>query len=611
MSDPSYSVLEPSVAPYTSSISFNVKRTGGSGICSASIATSNGSATSTADYKSTSSKFIWTNGDLTDKSFDIEVYRNPLKIIDIGFTASLNNPFNATLADYSKSIGNIINVGDPGIIEFVDASYITYENAGYMIFEITRSGGTSGIVSSSFTTIDGTAISGSPGIGDYRGQAKTLVWNDGDDSKRYISIIIDGEDGVIEADKVFSGSLYNPYGTTLGLSQSTVTIVDTSVYVQFVDDIFVSELNGGVEVMMALEKVGDTENTVSVTLHFIGGSSDFQNPPARGLTSGPGDMYFTYNYMNPISADLYKTITWNPTSPRVQLVNSYFNGYVEDYTRINSTCSIESPVNCVAGTRNKAMTQIGQVNGAGDVFYNIVRFEKSASYEITEFVNDTASLSAFVLNQYGVEVHTTASYTTIDGTAIAGIDYKAVTSESRFVGHLQPGPLLGTFDYLPITVEVYPSIRGKSFYVQLSNPTPVESASIVYPSKCEFYGRVYGSYVTFVTSSMTLPATDGFTTEPYIIEVDRKVADANPLTVFANMTGIYNTDNFFFPDGNTTHVLTWGSGETGIKILTFGGAILQSMAENGYFTMSLAKQYPTDDVEFSPTSSIRVTYAIP
>jgi hypothetical protein len=610
--DPSYSVDEPSIAPYTSSLSFIVKRTGGSGISSASIATSNGSATSPVDYKATSSKFVWAGGDLVDKSFDVEVYKNPLKQINIGFTASLSDPYNATLANYSKSIGNIIDVTNAGVIEFVDASYTVYENGGSMTFHITRSGGSDGAVTASFTTIDGTAISGSANPYDYIGKSFPLMWENGEGTSKYVAILINGEDNIIDGDKYFSGSLFNPIGgAVLGLSQSTVTIIDSTVYVQFLDDRFVAAENGNPEVILALEKVGNTPNTVSVVLHFIGGSTDFQYPPASGFTSGPGDMYFVYEPMSPHAVNMYKTITWEPTSPRVQFVPSYFNGYIDDTLRINSTCSIESPVNCVAGARNKAVTRVAQVNGSSDVFYNIARFEKSASYEITEFVNNTASLNATVLNHYGIEVNTTASYTTVDNTAIAGVDYKAASGEVKFEGVPQPGPLLNSFASLPIDVEVYSSIRGKSFFLQLSNPQPAASVSLVYPTKCEMYGRIYGSYVTFLTSSMTLPATDGFTEEPYIIEVDRKVADANPLTVIANMTGIYNTENFFFPDGNTTHVLTWGSGETGLKILTFGGAVVQSMLENGYFTMSLAKQYPTDDVEFSPTSSIRVTYAIP
>jgi uncharacterized delta-60 repeat protein len=111
-----------------------------------------------------------------------------------------------------------------GTLQFSRAAYRRDEIpiGGVQAVTVTRTGGSSGQVSATVTTSDGTAIVGA----DYAAVIGTVSFADGDTEPRSINVPIT-LDTIAEPDKSLTLTLSNPRGcATLGASTATLTIVD-------------------------------------------------------------------------------------------------------------------------------------------------------------------------------------------------------------------------------------------------------------------------------------------------------------------------------------------------------------------------------------------------
>ena len=605
-----YSIDEPNPT-LTASLTFYVTRSGGTdGISSASCYTSDGSATGGVDYMTTSSVIVWSHGNHLLKPFVVEVYRNTAKSYDIGFTASLNNQYNSLLGTVSQSIATIINTGDNGIIEFISSSYTAYESASAMTFHITRSYGTNGFVSAVFTTIDGTAISGS----DYTGSRSTISWNNGENDIKTIDIVLGGEDGVIDGNKIFTGSLSDVVNGILGTtSQSYVTIIDTTAIIQFADSVFVGEDGATVQTLW-YERIGYAGNDISMSVNGSPGlnthSPDGQI--TKGLRAEPGEWGGT------------QTVSWASGSDAYAFHTISMNRIAQGSS--NCTRSIEQ-VSPFATLGSPSVADTLQLVDGGFPPINVFNWGKlgdnySRRIEIPVFgypFEVTTSLRSFSNNAIG----TTASFVTMDGTAKSGSnDYVSTSGDVMFMSSGDSSP---SYFVNGPTVTVNPSTAGKYFFIKLTNAEPWETASVNFPSKLMITGSTYlGSYVTFMESSITQPGTDAFSKVPFDIYLSRSGDIINPLTVKVNIGGSTANIDPFESYGSFTSDFTidvsWTGGEGGIKTIldlpnfqtnTFQGAVLNPLVTNGYLSMSLAKSSPSDNVVFGPSGSIDITFQYP
>jgi uncharacterized delta-60 repeat protein len=116
--------------------------------------------------------------------------------------------------------------GPAGTLQFTQSSYTTRETDEPPTVKVTRTGGTSGVVSALFTTSDGTATEGT----DYDGVAATVFFADGDDEPRTVQIPIT-EDSLTESNETVKLTLSQPGGCgTLGSQDTaTLTIVDDDI----------------------------------------------------------------------------------------------------------------------------------------------------------------------------------------------------------------------------------------------------------------------------------------------------------------------------------------------------------------------------------------------
>ena len=114
----------------------------------------------------------------------------------------------------------------PGTLQIVATSFDVTEGRIVNI-RVARSGGTNGVVSVDFSTVDGTAVSGT----DYTAASGTLTWANGVSGNQTISIPIT-DDGEAEYTESFTLVLSNVSCATLGgNSSATVDIIDNDTAV--------------------------------------------------------------------------------------------------------------------------------------------------------------------------------------------------------------------------------------------------------------------------------------------------------------------------------------------------------------------------------------------
>jgi len=117
--------------------------------------------------------------------------------------------------------GGVTNTA--GTIQLGSTTYDVTEGAVINIL-VTRSGGSSGVVSVDYATLDGTAVAGT----DYPATSGTLTFADGVSGNQTISIPI-SDDSTAEVAEAFTLTLSNVSGATLGVNSSaTVNIVNSS-----------------------------------------------------------------------------------------------------------------------------------------------------------------------------------------------------------------------------------------------------------------------------------------------------------------------------------------------------------------------------------------------
>jgi hypothetical protein len=91
-------------------VTITATRTGGSdGAVAVSYATSNGLATSPADFAAASGMLNWADGDAAPKTFQVTIVNDALDEVDETFGVTLSNPQAATLGTPSSAVVTILD----------------------------------------------------------------------------------------------------------------------------------------------------------------------------------------------------------------------------------------------------------------------------------------------------------------------------------------------------------------------------------------------------------------------------------------------------------------------------------------------------------------------
>jgi hypothetical protein len=125
-------------------------------------------------------------------------------------------------ASFSWALTATDAAGQAGVLQFSTSGYGVVENQGVATVTVTRGGGSTGSVSVSYATSNGTATAGS----DYTAVSGTLTFADGETTKTFTVPIIN--DNAVENDETVVLTLSNPTGGASLASPATATLTIAS-----------------------------------------------------------------------------------------------------------------------------------------------------------------------------------------------------------------------------------------------------------------------------------------------------------------------------------------------------------------------------------------------
>jgi hypothetical protein len=186
---------------------------------------------------------------------------------------------------------------------------------------------------------------------------------------------------------------------------------------------------------------------------------------------------------------------------------------------------------------------------AGLVFFD------AASYSARE----SGGLAAITLRRSGgVSGPVLVTYTTVDGSARAGIDYVASAATLTF----RPGQAISTF-YIPL-IDNTRADGARTFSIALSSPTP--SVVLGPAATVTIVDDDAGGVIEFHSQTFTASATTGCATPPCdaLLFLERVAGVASDVTVdFATVDGTGDALTDYVPTAGT---ITFNAGDTGATI---------------------------------------------
>lgn len=266
-SDANYSISENETH-----LDVKVNRTGGvNGAAAVTVTTSDGLATSGADYTATNQTIQWADGQGGERVVRIPIADDALAEGNETFTVILNQASGgATLGATRQVVVTIVDNDVSGTVHLEATNIDVVENAGTVTININRSGGGSGAASVQVTTSDGTATAGQ----DYGHTTQTITWAAGESGARSIDISI-LDDSLSEGTETFNVTLDKVNGAKLGgPNQATVRIADieNTDSVQFTTTSYSGFENTG-EVTISVARTGNGQGPASVSYRTMDGTA--------------------------------------------------------------------------------------------------------------------------------------------------------------------------------------------------------------------------------------------------------------------------------------------------------------------------------------------------
>ncbi len=363
--------------------------------------TADGTARAEFDYTARSGTLVFQPGQQA-KTIDVPVSDDTRQEGNETFTVSLSSPQNATLR---KEVGTATIEDNDGTdlptlaIDDVEVS----EGGGNAVFSVIRSGQTTETVTVEYETLDGTASAGF----DYVTKEGTLTFLANETSKTIEVTVLDDSD--VEGEETFRVTLTNPQNATLLDDLGIARIRDDEgveppqpgVPTLAINDVTVSE--GGGSAVFSVRLRGQSTETVTVTYGTSNGSAiaDSDYMASNGtLVFQPGQQA--------------KTIAVAVSDDTLLEGNETF------------TVSLSDPPNA---TLLKGVGTATIVDNDGN--QTPPGPPTLAIYDVTVTEGSGSAVFRVSLNTESTEV-VTVDYSTFDGTATAGSDYRATGGTLTF-----------------------------------------------------------------------------------------------------------------------------------------------------------------------------------
>ncbi len=396
------------------------------------FATADGTAEAGSDYTAPTPGVLTFAPGETEKTITVNVLGDGLFEVDETFFVNLSNPTNATLAN-AQAKGTILNDDEAPMLTLVGASVLEGDaGTKNLVFTAGLSAASGATTTVNFSSINDTALAGS----DYTALTPGVLTFAPGETEKTITVEVLG-DGLFEVDETFFVKLSNPANATLANGQATGTITN--------DDAVPTLTLVGASV---LEGDAGTKNLVfTASLSAASGLTTTVNFSSADGTALAGS---DYNALTPgtltfAPGETEKTITVEVLGDRVFEPDETFSVTLSDPT--NVTLANDQAIGTIVNDEDLPALTIGDVS-------------------VIEGASGTSTAANFIVTlSLASSEPITVAFATVDGTALAGSDYTALTGGMLTFA---PGETEKT-----ITIDVLGDgvfELGESFAVNLSNP---------------------------------------------------------------------------------------------------------------------------------------------
>jgi hypothetical protein len=235
---------------------------------SVDYATGDGTASAPGDYTASSGTLSFA-AKVSKLTFTVPIVDDPLVEGDETVNLSLANPVGASLGARSTAVLTILT--DNPALQFSASTYTVAESKLKLVVTVTRSAPTTGAVTVSYATSNGTALAGS----DYTAAAGTLTFNSGV-AKRTFTVTINN-DTLVEASETVNLTLSSPGGGAILGARSSAVITLTS-----------EDKGGTLQLSAATYSASEAGPTANITVTRTGGTAsevtfDFDASPGTAV----------------------------------------------------------------------------------------------------------------------------------------------------------------------------------------------------------------------------------------------------------------------------------------------------------------------------------------
>jgi hypothetical protein len=448
------------------------------------------------------------------------------------------------------------------------STYSVPQKAGSVTLSVVRTGASSGAVSVSYSTSDGTAVSGT----DYSAASGTLQWGENDSTPKSISVPV-SDATQFSGNKSFQVTLTDPSGTTIG-NPGTADVT----------------ISGAAGTVAQTVELGDTAygvaqgaGPVTVTVNRTGGSS---GAVSVAYATADGTAMAGTDYTAATG-----TLEWADGDAS----SKSFTVTISDAVAFTGTktfsIQLSNATGAGIGTPSSAVVTIG---GSASPPIGTVQLQAS-SYSVAQ---SAGSMTVTVTRTGGSNGAISVAYATANGTAVAGTNYTAASGTLQWAN--------GDAASKTFSVDISnttPFSGTKTFTVALSSPSAGASISSPGSASVAISGDGSSPVGDVQLSASTYSVSQG--AGSLTVTVERLNGSSGAISVAyatANGTAVSGTD---YTAASGT--LDWASGDATSK--TFAVKVSNTTPFSGTksFTVTLSK--PTGGAAVSTPSSATVSIA--
>ena len=451
-----------------------------------------------------------------------------------------------------------LNLGS-GQLQFAATNFNVNENGQTALVVVRRVGGLTNSLSVDYTTVDGSGVAAAFAGAEYVAASGTLIFQEGEAALFYTVGV--SNNSVTNINKVLGNQLSNPTNVTTGVANpgllglvtnATLTILDDDSVFGFTFPTYsVSEGVVGGNAVISVSRLGGLLGNMTVNYSTTTNNATI---PANIVLATAGVDYLATNNGTLLFTNGQSTITF-----LVPIINDTLVEGNESVWMTLSNPTAEAPSSTASLGRSAAELRIVD----DDFSPGTLNFVLS-SYSVDEAATN---VTLTVVRTNGTTGLITVHYNTVDGTALAGLDYAATSGDLTF----GDGENIKTF-VIPITLDVISEL-SETFDVILSRPTGNAQLGALNSARVTIINNDIATYgnLVFSASTYTVAETNGTA-----IVLIRRIGGTNgTLTVnFATAAGTA-VPGLHYSEVSTTVTFTNGQTSATVSVLVLRNPLVE------------------------------------